>query len=76
VVGGKLRHGSAGGEERIQRQPGIGPLRLGVQVVFDEGRDPLVSDDRAAFRERAVILDELLVYAEDIHAGSDRPGDG
>lgn len=55
------------GEEGIERQPRVGPLRLRRQVVLDEAFDPGVPDHRRTLGEVLVLLDQIGVDAEDVH---------
>ncbi len=58
---------AAVGEERVQRQPRIGPLGLRRQIVRDEALDPGVPDHRRAPGEALVLADQVGVDSEDVH---------
>ena len=57
---------AAVGEERVERQPRVRPLGLGVQVGVEELRDPVVADHRGALGVVAVLADQPLVDGEDV----------
>ncbi len=67
---GELDHGAAALEERVERQPGVRPLGLVIEVLRDVRLDVLIADDGAALREGAVVTDKRLVDVEDIHTGA------
>ena len=66
ALGDQVGDRAAVGEERVERQPRVRPLGLGVQVGVEELRDPVVADHRGALGVVAVLADQPLVDGEDV----------
>jgi hypothetical protein len=58
---------SAFGEGRVEGQPRFRPEQSGVQLMFDQATNPVITDPEESSDVTSIISDEAVAYCEDVH---------